>query len=370
MADHSKSYFDPERPVCRDGIQWQALTNGMVYIRHPKFSSQIINRESWAFLRMCDGRSLEDLGRHIAENLGFRLTPGQLRSSVDEFAASGLFDGAAEVTRSHRLFNASPLLTRLAPLNRWLTTGWFAALTLAALLACVFLLIADRARFVDGVSLAAREHPAPTVLLYYLTFIPIALLHEIGHALVIAGHGGEVPEVVIRSNGHFAVLTNTSVLKERLASVWYLSMGTVVDVFIWLGLLIAFHYSTHYVLLMFLLPQTVYFLLYSYSIFRNSDFLKAVAGWLGRPAPGRPWQFIRDGWRKLPEPGPARKLLYIMTASLVLKLALSAFLIWTFILSEYRVLVLYAIYRVLVYVIGHWPLWLRGMRSRTLSSAQ
>ena len=57
-----------------------------------------------------------------------------------------------------------------------------------------------------------------TVVLYYLAFIPVALLHELGHAIVIRYHGGEVPEVVIRRNAHFAVLSNTTVLKGRNTS--------------------------------------------------------------------------------------------------------------------------------------------------------
>jgi hypothetical protein len=149
------------------------------------------------------------------------------------------------------------------------------------------------------------------------------------------------------------------VLKERPALIWYLIMGTVVDVYIWLALLVAFHYYNHYLLLMFLLPQTVYFLLYSYSIFNNSDFLKVVAAWLRESVPGRPWNFVRDAWRERPASASRRKLLYIMTASLVVKVAITAFLIWTFATREYLVLVLYAIYRFLVYIIGRWPQWVR-----------
>jgi hypothetical protein len=372
MANQTSTIvFDPERPICRGGIVSEPLKNGMVYIRHPKFSSQIINRESWAFLQMCDGRGLEQLNQKIAENLGFRLTLDQLRSSVKQFGATGLFEGSAIVTRNYRLFDASPLLSRITLVTGWLTTRWFATLTLAALLACLALLAADWGRFIEAVSGAAREHPVATLLLYYLTFIPIALIHEIGHALVVAGHGGEVPEIVLRGNGHFAVITNTSVLKDRSARVWYLSMGTVTDIYIWLALLAAFHYSTSYVVLMFLLPQTIYFLLYSYSIFKNSDFLKAVAAWLDQPVPAHTWQFVRDNWRKRPASGSARKLLYIMTASLAVKLAVTAFLIWTFIINEYRVLVLYAIYRALVYTLSNWPNWLRRLQYKLqLASGQ
>jgi hypothetical protein len=202
--------------------------------------------------------------------------------------------------------------------------------------------------------------------LYYLTFIPIALLHELGHAVVIGYYGGEVPEIVIRGNAHFAVLSNATVLKERKQLLWYLSMGSVVDIYIWLALLVAFHYNSNYLLLMFLLPQTVYALLYSYSIFSNSDFLKIVAIWLEQPVPPRPWKYLRNGWHQSFETRTARQFLYIMTASLIIKLALTAFLIWTFLMKEYRVLVLYVIYKALIYSVGHWRHWVtRLTRSRS-----
>lgn len=354
-----------QRPVCRSGVVGRELTNGMVYIRHPKFSSQIINRESWAFLQMCDGRSLEELNQQIAERLGFKITLDQLRGSVNQFAEQGLFEGTIEVSRNYRLVDASRLVTFLAPLVRRVTSWWFAAITLAALVGCLTLLVADWERLTDAIAYAARARPVTTILLYYLTFIPIALLHELGHAIVIRYYGGEVPEIVLRSNAHFAVLTNKTVLKDKTQMIWYLSMGTVVDIYIWLALLIAFHYYNNYILLVFLLPQTIYFMIYSYSIFNNSDYLKILAAWLGQPVPARPWNFIRDSWRKRPEMKPTRKLVYIMTVSLAVKLVVTAILIWTFARKEYRVLILYVVYKALIYVVGHWPQWMsRYIRRR------
>ncbi|MBK6795739.1 MAG: hypothetical protein IPG76_02805 [Acidobacteria bacterium] len=356
------STYDPQRPVCRTGIEAQPLANGMVYISHPEFSSLIINKESWGFLQLCTGLEIEALNEIIPERLGFRLTIDQLRSSISNFASRGLFVGSTEVSRHYRLFDASWLTARLAPLMRWIKTRWFAAATLLAFVASLVLLSLNWHRFVDEVGNAALAHPIASILLYYLTFIPVALLHEFGHATVVRHHGGEVPEVVIRSNAHFAVLSNTSVLREREAMIWYLSMGTVVDVWVWLVLLIAFHFFSHYLLLMFVLPQTIYFLIYSYSIFNNSDYLKVVASWLGQPVPSRPWNFVRDGWRQRPESDKARKLLNIMTVSLAIKIMITTLLIWTFATGVYRVLVLYAIYKFLVYLIGKWPEFAQRMR--------
>lgn len=341
------------------------LTNGMVYIRHPKLSSQIVNRESWAFLQMCDGRSLEELNQQIAERLGFRITLDQLRSSVKQFAEQGLFEGTIEVNRNYRLLDASRLVSCLAPLVRWLASWWFAAITLVALVGCIALLVADWGRLTGEVAHAARVRPVATILLYYLTFIPIALLHELGHAIVIRYYGGEVPEILLRSNAHFAVLTNKSVLKERPQMIWYLSMGTVVDIYIWLALLIAFHYHSNYLLLMFLLPQTIYFMIHSYSIFNNSDYLKILTACLGQPVPTHPWNFLRDSWRTRPKTKSESKLVYTMTGSLAVKLVLTAVIIWTFAWKEYRVLILYVVYRALIYLIGHWRQWMsRFIRRR------
>lgn len=305
---------------------------------------------------MCDGRSLEELKELAPIHLGFEVTVEQLRSTIAYLAELGLLEGTKGTSSHYRVVDASPLIARLAPLVRVAATPRFAWITLLALLACLVLLVADWERFTDEVARAAQEHPAASIVLYYLTFIPIALLHELGHAIVINYYGGEVPEIVIRSNAHFAVLSNSTVLKERKQLLWYLSMGTVVDIYIWLGFLIAFHYTHHYLLLMFLLPQTIYFLLYSYSIFNNSDYLKIIATWFDQPIPPRPWEFLRSGWQKL-ETKPARQLLYTMTISLVIKLALTAFIIWTFLIKEYRVLILYVVYKALIYAIGHWRQW-------------
>src|SRR5215470_4675529 len=171
--------FDPNRPKCREGIVSQPLKNGMVFVRHPKFSSQVLNQQSWAFLQMCDGRALPELNEEIAKNLGFRITLDQLRSSVNEFATTGVFEGSSPVIRNYRLLDPSALLRRLSPLNRLLTTKLFAAVTSVALLACLVLLVVDWSRFIEAVAQATRERPLSTLLLYYVTFIPIALIHEI-----------------------------------------------------------------------------------------------------------------------------------------------------------------------------------------------
>jgi hypothetical protein len=366
VAETSPVVFDLNHPVCRDGIAARELVNGMVYLRHRKLSSQIVNITQWNFLQMCDGRSLEELKELAPGRLGFEVTVEQLRPTVEYLAEMGLLEGTTSISNHHRVVDASRLISLLTPLVRVTATTGFACATLLALLASIGLLVADWHRFVDQVALAAREHPLSSMVLYYLTFIPIALLHELGHAVVISYYGGEVPEIVVRDNAHFAVLSNSTVLKERKQLLWYLSMGSVVDIYVWLALLIAFHYTSNYLLLMFLLPQTVYALVYGYSIFNNSDFLKAVAIWLDQPVPPRPWEYLRNGWRRRPETKTARQFIYIMTASLAIKFALTAFLIWTFLMKEYRVLVLYVIYKALIYSVGHWRHWVtRLTRSRS-----
>jgi hypothetical protein len=361
-ADNPSVIYDLNRPLCRSGIAARPLANGMVYLKHPKFSSQIINKTQWHFLEMCDGSGLEELRELAPARLGFEVTVEQLRSTVEYLQELGVFEGTKAASNYYRVVDASPLIARLAPLAGTAATPWFAGLTLLALLASVGLLVTDWGRFTEAVAQAARAHPVASIVLYYSTFIPIALLHELGHAAVVNYYGGEVPEIVIRDNAHFALLSNTSVLSERKQLLWYLIMGTVVDVYIWLALLITFHYTSQYLLIMFLLPQTFYFLLYSYSIFNNSDYLKIVAIWLDQPVPTRPWEFLRSGWRKRPEGKPARRLLYVMTISLAIKLAFTAFVVWTFLVKEYRVLILYMIYKALIYVVGHWRQWVTRLK--------
>jgi hypothetical protein len=359
----TEASFDSQRPVCRRGVVARDLVNGMVYIRHPKFSSRIINRQTWGFLQLCDGRDFDQLSGAVNKMLGFALTMDQLNTTISEFAARGIFEGTQDNSRNYRICDASSVVSKLSALVRWVATRWFAGVTLFALLTCLTLIVVDWGRFTSSVASAARDHPIATLLLYYITFIPIALLHELGHASVANFHGGEVPEIVICSNGNFAVTTNMTVLKERHTRIWYFSMGTVVDIFVWLALLIAFHYRSSYLLLMFLLPQTIYFLIHSYSIFKNSDYLKVVCEILAQPVPAKPWQFLRKSWADLPENPAARKLLLVMSISLAIKIAVTAFLVWTFAKVEPRVLLLYLIYRLLVYVVGHWANWWRRLTS-------
>src|SRR5437867_6088637 len=131
--------FNPEKPVCRPGIVARDLINGMVYIRHGRFSSRIINRESWSFLQLCDGRDLEQLSPAVTELLGFALTHEQLTSSIQEFADRGVFEGTSDNSRSYRICDAMPVISKLSPLVRWVGSSWFAALMLLAFLACLIL---------------------------------------------------------------------------------------------------------------------------------------------------------------------------------------------------------------------------------------
>lgn len=300
---------------------------------------------------------MDELSTEVTRTLGIRVTPNQMRSTASLFAEQGFFEGTRAPERNYRIFDPNRLAHALARLVPYLTTKLFAAVTFIALIVCCAFLITDWSRFVDATSRAARSHPVLSVLLYYVAFIPVALLHELGHAIVVRSSGGEVPEVVIRSNAHFAVLSNKSVIKDRARQMWYLSMGTVVDVYVWLAFLVVFHFTDGYIATMFLLPQTIYFLLYSFSIFNNSDFLKVVAIGLSQPVPAKPWQFLREFWqgflRNQTAPPPTQKLAYAMTAALIVKLAITALLIVTFLLKDYLVLVLYAIYKSIVYVAGN-----------------
>src|SRR3989449_6692053 len=139
--------FDPDKPIRRRGIVARDLINGMVYIRHRRFSSRIINRESWSFLQLCDGRDLEQLSPAVTKLLGFALTDEQLTSSIQEFADRGLFEGTNDNSRSYRICDATPIVSKLSPLVRWVGSSWFAALMLLAFLACLILLVNDWGRF-------------------------------------------------------------------------------------------------------------------------------------------------------------------------------------------------------------------------------
>lgn len=91
------------------------------------------------------------------------------------------------------LFDPDALLTRLAPLSRWLFSrsacyGW-----LALLLTSAFVLLLDGARLAQAV--AEPSFPSPrTALLFVLLYPPLKLLHELAHGLAVKRCGGEVHE--------------------------------------------------------------------------------------------------------------------------------------------------------------------------------
>ncbi|MBK7597736.1 MAG: hypothetical protein IPJ07_04070 [Acidobacteria bacterium] len=65
------STYDPQRPVCRTGIEAQPLANGMVYISHPEFSSLIINKESGDFYSFAPDLRLKRSTRSFRSGLVF-----------------------------------------------------------------------------------------------------------------------------------------------------------------------------------------------------------------------------------------------------------------------------------------------------------
>src|SRR3989304_4584636 len=113
-------------PTCRSGITARHLTNGMVYLRHPRFSSQIINITQWRFLTMCDGRSVEELKELAPGHLGFEVTVEQVRSTIEYLADLGLLEATKSNSDYRRVVDASALVARLAPLVRVLISSWFA----------------------------------------------------------------------------------------------------------------------------------------------------------------------------------------------------------------------------------------------------
>lgn len=68
---------------------------------------------------------------------------------------------------------------------------------------------------------------------------------------------------------------------------------------------------------------------------------------------------MRNSWTHPIKQSATRKLVLVMTVSLVIKVSVTAFLIWTFLKIEPRVLLLYLLYRILVYLAGHWSIWWR-----------
>jgi putative peptide zinc metalloprotease protein len=169
------------------------------------------------------------------------------------------------------------------------------------------------------------------MILYYTLFIPVGLLHELGHAVVCRRFGGETLEVgFVLSSANPVVKSNTAALETDRAKILYYAGGVFLDMFVFFILVNIWLRWPNYWTTLLLLPQTVFVLLFSYTMQAEQDFPKIVSQWTGIPEAGGRRAFLKEWLKNPPQKGLRTERTLVYAGTMVLQTVVFAFLVWSF----------------------------------------
>jgi hypothetical protein len=209
------------------------------------------------------------------------------------------------------------------------------------------------------------------------------LLHELGHGVVCRWFGGEVMEVgVCKDSANLYVLSNTSQLTSSNQLIPYYAGGAFLDMFAFFVLVNVWLLWSNFLTLIFLLPQALFVLQFSYAMEEGSDMAKIVSQWTGIPEAGGRRASVKEFLKARPTTSAGWKRAVIYFSSIALQGVAAALLIWTWhepvsvTLWPGRIVsipfwppLLYLIYRLLRKAIFGSPGLLRRMTSRAANAA-
>ncbi len=320
-----------EAPVLREGLRFRPLVQGRVFIYHRGVASQILDARVGEALKLCRGQSLAEMLPEVSALIDYDLTLDEWRGFLARMAENGFFEGLPNRSPRVRLFDPGPAVDFLTQNCRWLFTAPAVIGLFALLFAGLGRLIAHWGFFVSEVLRATATHPILSVLLFYFCFVPVGLLHELAHGMVCRWFGGEVVEVGLRKNSaNLYVVANKAALTTPRARILELAGGPFLDMFILFVLVNIWLAWPNYLTLMFLLPQVLFFLLFSYAMEGNSDLSRIITEWTEIPESEGRWAFLKEFFRSRPKSAVEWKRARIYLASIALQLAVAAFLIWSF----------------------------------------
>jgi len=319
------------RPALREGLQFRPVSCGRVFVSHPEAASQILDARVCDALREARGQPIEESLPRVREILEYDCTADEWRGFLEQLADFGYFEGRPKRNSRVRLFDPGPAIEFLTQRCRWVFTlpaGLFLA---GLLLAGLWRLASNWAFFVAEVTRVTGNYPLLALVLYYLCFVPIGLLHELAHGLVCRWFGGEVLEVgVKKDSANLYVLSNTAPLREPRQFILYFAGGAFLDMLAFFALVNLWLAVPNALTLMLLLPQAIFVLFYSYSMENGSDLSKIISQWLGIPEAKGRRDFLKSLWKKRPQTAAERKRAVIYLSSIAAQAAAAAFLIWAF----------------------------------------
>jgi len=318
-------------PILRSDLKYRQLAGGNVFVHHPQIAAQVLDERAVAALRLCRGQTIAEMMPQVRKAMEYDCTEKEWRDFLRYLAGTGMFEGQPKRHPRVRMFDPGPALGFLTKQCRWLFTGPAVAGLFLLLFAGVWQLLSHWELFVFEVTRLTGQYPLPALFLYYLCFLPVGLLHELGHGMVCRWFGGEVLEVGARKDtANLYVLSNTTPLGSSRELIPYYAGGAFLDMFIFFVLVNVWLQWPNFVTLMFLLPQALFVLQFSYALEDASDLSKIVAQWTGiRDAGGR-WAFVRQFLKERPRTAVQWKRAVIYLVSIALQGVVAGWLIWTF----------------------------------------
>lgn len=318
-------------PVVRPDLVYRPLVDGRVFVHHPKIASQILDSRVVAALKLCQGQSLYGMLPEVRAAMDYDLSEEEWKTFIDHLVNYGFFEGTRNRDPRSRLFDPGPVIEFVTQKARWLFSAPVVVLLFALLGAAIVQLLSHWRGFVGSVEFATGMHPILSVLLFYLCFLPVGLLHELGHGVVCGWFGGEVLEVGLwRDSANLYVYSNKAPLKTTRARVLYLSGGAFLDMLVFFALVNLWLRWPNYITTMFLLPQALFFLQFSYAMETGSDLSRIVSEWTELPEAKGRWAALKEIFHSPPKSAAERKRAAAYLSSIVLQMVVLGALIWSF----------------------------------------
>jgi hypothetical protein len=362
----------------RREVRLRPLSAGRVFVDGPNTNSVVLDERAGQVLALCQGQPIAELLPEAQRALEYECTAEELAGFLDSLKKYGIFEGIPRKLNYVRLFNPGPLADFLVKHCPWAFSAVMVAGLFALLGVGLVQLVLYWDVFVAQVQSATAEHPWLSMLLYYAMFIPVGLLHELGHGAACRWFGGELLEVgFLLSGANPVVKSNKAALSSDRAKIVYFAGGVLVDMFVFFALVNIWLAWPNYWTTLLLLPQAIFVLQFSYTVEAEQDLPRIIAQWSKAPeAPSR-IGFLRELFRNPPKTGMEKRRAAVYLSSIILQAAVFVLLVWTFrqpvtvhLLPGFAPtipfwpVVLYWTYRGLRKLIFNLPEWSRRWRMR------
>lgn len=207
------------------------------------------------FISQFDGKtSLAEIRRRASEEKKVLVSNDVLERFAGKFRDLGLLadDGPAGARARPRgptwrgltlkipLTNPEGLLDRLYPKTKWCFTSGFVALTAAAIVAAILVVIANRHDLAFGLERAVSLEGLMFVI---VTVSVVTVLHELAHALTCRHFGGRVSDMgfllLYFLPCFYVNVSDTYLFREKRQRLWVVFAGGYFEIVLWAASVLA-----------------------------------------------------------------------------------------------------------------------------------